>query len=623
MGALAGLLALPATAPAAPPAPAEQPSVVLALITPGAETEDFAALPGIAPGIASAGLSTVSAAQTYLDISQGNRIFTSLYPEELPKGLLIEGDRVPDWAEIEERSADAPGNLVPGLLAQTLEDAGVAVRVDPSLRTPALLGANRSGEVDRSGSFDCAAARCAPGVTVILANRVEIPALASRLGGEDMLIALERPPPPGREGLEIGIAGRGFEGRLTSDTTRTGGLVTSTDIGPTILERYGLAVPDEMTGTPIRAEGDVDAAGLAERSERMSVVSSRREPVVMTNLLIWLLLALVAIAVTRGAAARTALPLLALACVYLPLMLLIAAALDPSRAAERLIVALGAPLLAAGTLRAFRGYTALAVACALTVGAYAIDVLVGSPLTKLSLIGPNPAIGVRFFGIGNELEAAIAVLVPVGIGAALAAAWPGELDDRGRRRAALAFLGAGAIGAIVFAAGRFGADVGAAIVLAIGAAVAAAVVTGAAGGRRTLLLILAAPVAALAALAALDLALGGGAHLTSSVLEAGGAGDLGDVAERRLRLSAKSFSRTFDSPFLFAALAALLLALISRRRIAGWFEGNRAALAGLCGAVAATVIGTLANDSGAVLLMIGTGFCAACAGFAWAQKAAP
>jgi len=34
--------------------------------------------------------------------------------------------------------------------------------------------------------------------------------------------------------------------------------------------------------------------------------------------------------------------------------------------------------------------------------AYAIDVVAGSGLTKLSLLGPNPIFGVRFYGIGNE-----------------------------------------------------------------------------------------------------------------------------------------------------------------------------------------------------------------------------
>jgi hypothetical protein len=156
-------------------------------------------------------------------------------------------------------------------------------------------------------------------------------------------------------------------------------------------------------------------------------------------------------------------------------------------------------------------------------------------------------------------------------------------------------------------------------VLPIGAAVAAAVAAEISGRRRVALLVVVAPVLVLALIAALDLVVGGGAHLTSSVLEAGGAGDLADVARRRLTLSAKSFGRTADSPFLYLAAFGLVLAVVKRDRVRAWFADAPAALAGFAGAAAAVLIGTVANDSGAVVLTIGTAFVAACAGFAWSQ----
>ena len=45
--------------------------------------------------------------------------------------------------------------------------------------------------------------------------------------------------------------------------------------------------------------------------------------------------------------------------------------------------------------------------------------------------------------------------------------------------------------------------------------------------------------------------------------------------------------------------------------------------AGLLGALAATAIGTLANDSGALLLEIGTAYLLVFAGYAWAESARP
>ena len=159
---------------------------------------------------------------------------------------------------------------------------------------------------------------------------------------------------------------------------------------------------------------------------------------------------------------------------------------------------------------------------------------------------------------------------------------------------------------------------GAAIGIPVGAAVAAAVCLS--GSRRGLLLVIAAPLVALAALGAADLLLGGNAHLTRSVLEAGGLDQLADVAERRLRLSAGSFSRYARTPMLWICALAIVAGIAQRRRIEAWFGDRRTAWAGWRGAAAATVAGTLANDSGALMLMIGTALCALTAGLAWATQ---
>jgi hypothetical protein len=442
-----------------------------------------------------------------------------------------------------------------------------------------------------------------------------LPSLVRSLRGDDLLIAIERPPPATSRALAIGIAGRGFDGNLTSDSTRLDGYVLSTDVAPTILRRLGVAVPSQMSGQPIRSEGSVDVGEVVSLGNRLATISERRGPVIGVSLAIWLVALGLAIALTRGRAARVGVRLAGLGVVYLPLLLLVGAALEPSQTVEQLLVMAGAPLLAVLTLAALGGYRALAVASGLTVAAYAIDVVAGSALTSLSLLGPNPGLGVRFYGIGNELEALLGVLVVAGTGAALT----GFAPRLSARRDAIAFLAVGLLLAFVFAAGRFGADVGAAIVLPIGAASAAAFV--AARRRRTALLVIALPLVAVALLALVDLASGANAHLTRSVLDAGGFGDLAQVAQRRLQLSAHSFTRPIVFVFmpLIAALAALAIA--RRERLEEWLRGRPAMRAGLLGAVVATLVGTLANDSGALLLEIGAAYLLVFASFSWAEAA--
>jgi hypothetical protein len=607
--------ALAAVAAPAAGAQAEQEArVTIAILPHGTEAEDLEGLDGLAAGVMSAGIGQIPSAQTYLDITQGNRVSETLYDEELPYLIRTSGSVRPDrWQTVVERAEDVPADLVPGLLASTLLGGGVPMRADPEAGAATLLAADRNGRIILVDPARCPARGC-PGVMVEESTVEGLPALIERLRGADMLIAFERPPPAIRV-LTFAIAGSGFSGLVTSDSTRFPGLVTSTDIGPTILERFGIDSPDEMNGETIRAEGEPDIGELSELQARLRVTRERRGPVIGENLLVWVALAALAALAFGSHGARLALKLLALSVVYLPLVLLGTAALDPSLLAERLIAGAGAPLLAGLTLVAIEGWGALGLACGLTVGAYAIDVVAGSVLTPLSLPGPNPASGSRFFGIGNEIEAIVAALIPIGAGAAMAAI-PATRD--GGRAAATAFLVLGLIGAAVFAIGRFGADVGAAIVLPAGGAVAAAV---ALRSRRGLALALVVPFACLAVLAIVDLALGGGAHLTRSLLDAGGLGDAGELFERRIRLAASSFTRTANLPFM--ALAALFIALgiRYRDRVLGWFR-ERAARAGLAGAVAATLIGTVSNDSGVILLILGTGYVAATAGFAWAQAAA-
>jgi hypothetical protein len=107
------------------------------------------------------------------------------------------------------------------------------------------------------------------------------------------------------------------------------------------------------------------------------------------------------------------------------------------------------------------------------------------------------------------------------------------------------------------------------------------------------------------------------------VLDAGGLGDLSDVAQRRLQLSAHSFARPILLIFmpLVAALAAL--AIWRRDRLRAWLSAAPALRAGLLGALAATAIGTLANDSGALLLEIGTAYMLVFVGYVWTESRTP
>ena len=602
-------LAGPAGAVAEDAAPADG-RVVIAVLPFGTTVEQIANVPGLAPGLISAGLGTVPVAQTFLDIGQGNRVNESLYDRDLPN-LYVRNGRVPNrlWRQVLERADSAPANIVPGLLATTLEQAGVPVAAEPDggLATLVAVDGEGAARIARGGACEQG---CGPGLSVLRARLSELRDLARALRTDDTLIAFAAGARAQQELLPAGIAGPGFDGDLTSSSTRTDGLVVSTDLAPTVLDRLGLDAPDQMNGSVISSESERDPAAVADLQSRLEHRPSR-DTVVLLPLCVWLLICALATLIWRRRGAQVALRLLALALAWAPLMLLVAAAPDAGELASALIVGLGAAALAVAGDRAVPGCGGLALACAASVLAYAVDVVLGSHLTAFSVLGPNPGGGVRFFGIGNELEAVLAALTLIGTGAFLEARAPVE-----RRSAALWFVGVAVVVAAALAPGRFGADVGAAIVLAVGAATAAALALGL-GPRRAALVVVGGGALALAALFAVDLVLGG-AHLSRSVLDAGGAADVLDVLDRRVTLMAHTFTHPVYPLLLGPAILLLALGIVMRDRVLGWFGDRWAARCGFLGAVAGVLVGTVANDSGSVLLVIGVIYVTVAAGFFWA-----
>jgi hypothetical protein len=599
------------------PAGAQDDSrAVIAVLPYGTTVEEIASVDDLAPGLVSAGLGSVPVAQTFLDMGQGNRVNQDLYDGDLPR-LYVRDGQVPRrlWGRTVARAESAPADVVPGLFASTLERADVPVSAEAAMGLATLIGVDEDGAVPISDDALCDTG-CGPGLSVLRVRLGELRRLVRAIGPDDLLIAFAAGQRAPQQLLPAGIAGDGYRGNLTSASTRTDGVVSSIDLAPTVLEHFGVEVPDEMNGSAITSADTRDAEEVADLQERLDHRPTR-DTVIVIPLAVWLVLTGVATLVWRGRGARSALLLLALSVAWAPFILLPLAALDAGELAAALAVGLGAPALAAVSVRLLQPCVALALACAVTVASYAIDVVAGSPLTAYSVLGPNPGGGVRFFGIGNELEAILTSLTLIGTGA-----WLESRRQRGgleRRVAACWFAGIALVAAAAFAPGRFGADVGAAIVLGVGGATAAVIALGL-DRRRAVLVVAGGGLLGLVALLAADAVLGG-AHLSRAVLGAGDTGDLIDVFDRRLTLMVNTFVHPVYPELLTACLALLAAAVIWRRRVLGWWGERRPALAGWLGAVAGVLVGTLANDSGSVLLVIGTICLAATAGFFWATSA--
>jgi hypothetical protein len=291
------------------------------------------------------------------------------------------------------------------------------------------------------------------------------------------------------------VVGPGFEGLLTSESTRIPGLVSIADIAPTALGQEDGLESEDAADT---------VSKLRELDDRIDENNGVRLPatILVCALVLGLALFSPAAAVPGLAVALLTNLVLGLAGIsgFWTVMAVFAVA-----------VLFGGPLLAS-LLRTPVALGALLVA---VLGAYLLVLGIDGPSAALSPFGPTQ--NSRYFGLSNLLETLL--LVPALGGAALLF----------RRFGWVAYGGTALLAFATVAGNRFGADGGGALVLAGGFAVLAVLLAG--GGRRALGLAAGISLALALGLVALDAATGGSSHVTEA-LEDGPTGLAGDLGER-------------------------------------------------------------------------------------------
>lgn len=590
------------------------------MFVPAGEAE-LARVGGMSVGIMSASQGQYSSAQLLLDIGQGARVASSSYSTPNPPALTLttsgSGGAIGGWGGARRRAEAAPQLLRPGLLASQIPGgaayagiagAGAGARAgDPD----AALAAGVDGHV-AAVSLGSAATLLAR-VQALLrvkrlvvadlpggaAGRADLHALSAGRPAGELLIAIQRVSSARGNELLWSAAGGlpGGGGReLSSQSTNERGLIASFDVAPTILAHLGLAIPADVRGKPIATDGPLRSASLRALMARLYVISGRRLKALGCLLCAWALLLVLAAPWPRRRA--WAMRAGALGVLWAPVVALIPAALEPSAAVEYLTIALACMALGALTDALVPWPRALLAPAILAVVALAADALAGTQLLMRSLLGPDPLLGARFYGIGNELKSGLAVLVLAAVAAALYPAVRG-------RRAALAMAGAGVVLAVIEGAARIGAGVGGAILVSFGFAVAVAMLSPGALTRRRALIVLVSPVVALVALAAIDLATAHGAgHFTGSILHARSAGDIRDIIVRRYGAAWDALRNHMMPVATGIALLCAAVAVRSRGRLLAPVGGDPAWLAALAGGLAAGVVGALVEDSGPVLFVV-------------------
>jgi hypothetical protein len=624
LAAVACMAAMGLVAPATPAIANGGPSVLLAFLPAAAPTAGhqrpdrllraFAARPALDVGLLSATQGNYSPEQELLDVTQGIRVSPTAYRPNLPRPLRLvpsgRGGRIDGWRAAVRRAHGAPASIRPGLLASSIPGGAAYVGVTGGSHLPAVAAARRGGTV-AAVSIGPAATLVTRARVVMRTHRLVVVDLPGPTGAAlrdlDALLAAREPgelaiatqtPPAGHvlQLLPLALAPEGRGGRgISTDTTHRDGVVTAIDIAPTVLRHLGRDVPDTMTGARIRPADRVSPSDLEGLRTRYSHIAPRR---IRTLEGLLAACALLLAGCALAGRLRAGLRIAGLSFLWLPTMVLLPGWLDPGRTAvEALLVALPAIAAAALTDRLVPWPRAPLVPAVVTLAVYLVDLATGSNLITLSLLGPNPRAGARFYGIGNELEPALPILLFVG----LAALMTGR--ERSRELAGV-FAVCGLVLALAVGSGLLGADVGGVITCSVGAAVATMLMLpGGVPRKVAVALFVVVPVVAVGALALLDLVTGANSHFARNVLEAHGSVNVWQTIERRYEFAYHALLRG-KMPVAFGlSVLAVAVALVYRDRIYGHLPGPawRAALAG---GLAAGVAGALTNDSGPLLFVV-------------------
>ncbi len=401
---------------------------------------------------------------------------------------------------------------------------------------------------------------------------------------------------------------------LTSATTRTPGLISFTDVAPTMREWTGLAAHTDLSGHTVNACAHPNPLGLVAASDRVAATNARA---MVTVLMLYGILA--GLAIAAGLTALRMRPqsshlaaVLNRACMPLPIAFLLsgpAARFAPDAVPPGILTAeigIGCLLiwamaeLIARVRFGARPLPRMAVIMALTVVVIGADGMTGQRLMKDSVLAAAGRAGARYYGIGNEY---MGFLVAASLGLACL------LEAGTTATAAL-----GLVIVCTLGLGSVGANAGGVVTAATGFL---ACITHQAAGRLSLrngMLCFAAGIGLALAFAALDRAIAGAgaSHLGATVGRAadGDAAAILTIASRKADLAISSILSPHGLFSLIGFAAICVAAAAGFRRdlervgvaYPGWVRWHSVS-------VLTALAAFVANDTGLVPMLIIYGSC--------------
>jgi hypothetical protein len=395
-------------------------------------------------------------------------------------------------------------------------------------------------------------------------------------------------------------------GMLSSPTTKRAGIVMNTDIAPTVLQFLNIEIPGEMTGQPmhISAREKVEVSVLDRMLNQLTITYNIRPGIQKAYIfyqLILLLVSLYYIFWRRKKLGRVLEPFL-LSVMVVPLVYLLLP-LFPQPAGwvvilELLILTVLITLFTIFIHRHGR-LDPFIFLCFTNAGIILLDTILGNPLQKTSIMGYDPIVGARFYGIGNEYMGILIGSIIIG-STSLLTRFP-----RWRKFLIIFIGGLYLITIYILAAPQLGTNVGGTIAATGAFLTTLILLSGRSLSIKNVILIILGVVAVLVAFMTYDLNRPSWlqSHIgrnTALVLHGGWPVVL-DIIQRKSELNIKLVRYTIWSRIFLASLGSLVLLFYRPVGVMAAIRNKYPDLfRGFIGVTTASILALIFNDSGIV-----------------------
>lgn len=402
-------------------------------------------------------------------------------------------------------------------------------------------------------------------------------------------------------------------GLLTSPTTRRAGVVLNIDLAPTVLNFLGLNTPLTINGRAMQVVPAGDTVRTLQDMSRQLALTYDARPYLQKGYIFYqlILLILSLMFIFWKIKVRDYLKPFLLSVMVVPLVYLVLPLFPqpgPLALATQLVVLTVLLTVLILILQRF-GFDPFTFICLATAGSLLVDTLTGSTLQKTSVLGYDPIVGARFYGMGNEYMGILIGSLIIGI-SSLLTVFPKY------KRIILPLAGAVFILAVYnLAAPQLGTNVGGTIASASAFLVTFLLLAGVKFNIKTLLMVASGVVLVVSLFILYDIRrpveLQSHMGRAASLIAAGGFDEIVKIIIRKSEMNIKLIKYANWSRIFIASLASLALLFYRPIGVVASIKVKYPYLyRGFMGVIVGSIVALIFNDSGVVAAATTMVFCA-------------